>query len=60
MLLFFFDFGNSELKIGKIDVLSKVSVKSSVWERAVHSVYVACLSSTFINLCVCFVPFSFL
>ena len=31
-----------------------------IWERAVHSVYCACLSSTFINLCVCaFFPFDF-
>ena len=30
-----------------------------VWERAVYSVYCACLSSKFINLCVCCFPFWF-
>ena len=28
-----------------------------VWERAVHSVYCACLLRTFMNFCVCFFPF---
>ena len=38
----------------------KVAERPPVWERAVHSVYCACLSRTFINFCVrSSVPFGF-
>ena len=33
--------------------LNKVAELPSAWERAVHSVYCACLSWAFVKFCVC-------
>ena len=37
----------------------RVAESLPVWERAVHSVYCACLLRTFMNMCVCAASFPF-
>ena len=41
------------MKIDVAAVLIKGAELPPVWERAVHSLYCACFSRTFINFCVC-------
>ena len=51
--------GGQKVKLMLMLLLIRVAEWPPIWKRAIHSVYRACLSWTFILLCVCFIPFLF-